>query len=241
MDSYQNEIQALCSRLKLGCAIPSMLPELSTSEHQIIHKVLVATDEQRNLVALSRRLKRAKLNTSKSLAVYEFGNFEQPVRLSREEMIGCEFVRNAENLIFFGSPGTGKTHLANALGIEACKLKFNVCFYSTSEFVSVLTETFKAGDLPAFLRNLSRLDLLILDEWGYLPLEPVGAQLLFRVISEFYENKSIILTTNLAFSEWDKIFNDKKLTGAILDRMIHHSHFIQFSGESYRIAHSLMG
>lgn len=111
-------------------------------------------------------------------------------------------------------------------------------FYRTAALVTDLIDAKASGNLGRFLRQLEKMDLLICDEWGYIPLDRQGAQLLFQVIAACYEKKSVILTTNLEFGKWNGIFYDEKLTSAIIDRLIHHSHLIVFSGMSYRLEHS---
>ncbi|WP_278308239.1 IS21-like element helper ATPase IstB [Carboxydocella sp. ULO1] len=148
------------------------------------------------------------------------------------------FINKKENLILYGPVGTGKTHLATAIGVEACSRAKKVKFYRTAALVNQLLETKRTGELKKFLKQLKNLDLLICDEWGYIPFEKEGSQLLFQVISECYEKKSLIITTNLEFSKWNSIFYDEKLTSALIDRVIHHSHLLMFTGSSYRLRHS---
>jgi len=150
------------------------------------------------------------------------------------------FVERKENLILYGPVGTGKTHLATALGVEACMNGRKVKFYRTAALVNELIDAQSNGMLKKFLKPIEQADLLICDEWGYVPLDLEGAKLLYQVIADCYEKKSIILTTNLEFSKWNSIFFDEKLTNAIIDRMVHHSHLLVFNGPSYRLQNSLM-
>lgn len=217
-----------------------MVPKLDDAAQAAIHEALNATLEQRQKTALFKRIRKSGLNPEKTFDVYEMGCFQLPARLEESDFMRLGFVRRAENLILFGTPGTGKTHLANAIGIEACRQKLAVLYENTASFVCRLSDAYQARRHNEFVSKLNRLDLLILDEFGYVPIDPIGAQLLFRVIGEFYERKSIVITTNLSFTEWKQIFIDPKLTEAIVDRMVHYSHLIQFSGESYRVKHSLL-
>lgn len=150
----------------------------------------------------------------------------------------CEFITSKTNIVMYGNVGTGKSHLSIALGVEACKKGLEVKFFRTSALVNKLAELKKAGTLSAFLKKLSKADLLICDEWGYVPLDRVGAQLLFEVISERYERKSVIINTNIEFSRWVNVFYDEQMTGAIIDRILHHCHLLLFPGQSNRIRES---
>jgi DNA replication protein DnaC len=128
--------------------------------------------------------------------------------------------------------------LATAIGVEACNQGKRVKFYRTASLVNQLTDAKANGELKRFFRQIEKCDLLICDEWGFVPFEKNGAQLLFQVVSECYERRSVIITTNLEFSKWNAIFYDEKMTSAIIDRLIHHSHLLVFNGPSYRLQHS---
>ncbi len=147
-----------------------------------------------------------------------------PGSIGREDLKNATFVEKKENLILYGPVGTGKTHLATALGVAACMNGRKVKFYRTAALVNELIDAQSNGMLKKFLKPIEQADLLICDEWGYIPLDLEGAKLLYQVIADCYEKKSIILTTNLEFSKWNSIFFDEKLTNAIIDRMVHHSY-----------------
>ncbi len=151
-----------------------------------------------------------------------------------------EFVPNRQNLILYGNVGTGKTHLATALGIEACKRDYKVAFWRTAALVNHLIQLNDGGALHGFLKTLEKLDLLICHEWGYVPVSRDGAQLLFQVVSACYEKRSMLITTNLEFGRWVNIFLDQTMTTALIDRLVHHSHLLIFDGESHRVRNSLM-
>jgi DNA replication protein DnaC len=151
------------------------------------------------------------------------------------ELARCEWIDKRENLILIGNPGTGKSHLATALAAQACAKGYKVRFFRTTELVTALIE---ARNEQSFLRlktQLARLDLLVLDELGYVPASKVGAELLFDCISIAYERTSLIVTSNLPFESWTEVLGSERLTGATLDRLTHRCKIIETKGESYRL------
>jgi DNA replication protein DnaC len=185
--------------------------------------------------ASDRRLKAAKFPTIKTLESFDFKaqpSVNKPLVL---ELMRCEYLDKRENLLFVGSTGTGKTHVATALGVEACARGKRVRFHKVIELVTQLIEAREQRQLARLKTQLSKLDLLILDELGYVPASKVGAELLFDVISTAYERTSVILTTNLPFENWTEVLGSERLTGATLDRLTHRCHIIECNGESYRL------
>jgi len=187
-----------------------------------------------------RLIKRAGFPVYKTFEGYIYQSVKFPPAFSREELEGLEFVSEKKNLVLYGPVGIGKTHMAIAAGVKACNLSCKTKFYTVTELVLKLAEARKNGTLERLLRELRTLDLLILDEWGYVPVDKDGSQLLFRVISDSYESKSLILTTNLEFSKWGGIFTDDQMAAAMIDRLVHHGHLLIFEGRSYRMEHALM-
>lgn len=186
--------------------------------------------------AAERRLKAARFPTVKTLESFDFTARPSVNKVLIAELARCEYIDKRENLIFVGNPGTGKSHLATALAVAACHKGYRVRFFRTTELVTALIE---ARDERAFLRlknALARLDLLALDELGYVPASKVGAELLFDVISTAYERTSLIVTSNLPFESWTEVLGSERLTGATLDRLTHRCHIIETKGESYRLA-----
>ncbi len=185
--------------------------------------------------AADRRLKAAKFPTLKTLENFDFAARPSVSKVLIAELARCEWIDKRENLILVGNPGTGKSHLATALAVVACTKGYNVRFYRTTELVTALIE---ARDERAFLRlkgQFARLDLLVLDELGYVPASKVGAELLFDVISSAYERSSLIVTTNLPFESWTEVLGSERLTGATLDRLTHRCKIVETKGESYRL------
>lgn len=203
---------------------------------ELMEEELALRDENRR----RRLIKRAGFPVYKTFEGYSYANVKFPPAFSREGLEKLEFVSGQKNLVLYGPVGIGKTHMAVAAGVKACNLGYKTKFYTVTELVLKLAEAHKNGTLEKLLRDLRSLDLLILDEWGYVPVDKDGSQLLFRVISDSYESKSLILTTNLEFSKWGGIFTDDQMAAAMIDRLVHHGHLLLFEGKSYRMEHALM-
>jgi DNA replication protein DnaC len=156
-------------------------------------------------------------------------------RASIRELASMRFIHNVENVVFLGPPGVGKTHLAIALGIEAVKAGFRVNFANASILVERLIKAEKENKLEERIRKLSKFQLLIIDELGYLPFDNLGAHCFFQLISRRYEKGSIIFTSNKSYGEWGEIFKDNVIAAAILDRILHHCTTINIKGDSYRL------
>lgn len=188
----------------------------------------------------ARLIKRARFPVYKSFEGYGYHGIKLPPALSKENLEEVDFVKEQDNLVLYGPVGTGKTHMAVAAGVAACIKGYKTRFYTVTELVLKLAEARKNGTLERLRNDLNNLELLILDEWGYVPVDREGSQLLFQVISDSYEKKSLILTTNLEFSKWGSIFTDDQMAAAMIDRLVHHGHLILFQGNSYRMEHALM-
>lgn len=195
----------------------------------------------REIKRINSYIKSAKFDVLKTFEDYSFDDIKFPKSITPNDILDSNFIDKKENLILYGNVGSGKTHLAIATGIAACNHGKRVKFYRTATLVNALVEAKKQGSIVKFMKNIERCDLFICDEWGYVPVDSVGSKLLFQVIAECYERKSLIITTNLEFSKWNSIFCDEKITAAIIDRIIHHSHLLDFSKRnSRRLTNSLI-
>jgi DNA replication protein DnaC len=198
---------------------------------QLCELELIAREKR----AADRRLKGAKFPNLKTLETFDFTAQPSLNRLLVSELMRCAYLDNRESVILMGNPGTGKTHVATALGVEACGRGKRVQFWKVTELVTHLIEAREERQLARMKKQLSRLDLLILDELGYVPTSKLGAELLFDVISTAYERTSLIVTTNLPFESWTEVLGSERLTGATLDRLTHRCHILEATGESYRL------
>ena len=182
-----------------------------------------------------RRLKAAKFPNTKTLEDFDFEAQPSLNRVLIAELTRCEYIDRREAVILVGNPGSGKTHVATALGIEACERGKKVRFWRVTELLTSLMEAREERQLMRMKGQLAKLDLLILDELGYVPASKLGAELLFDVISTAYERTSVIVTTNLPFEQWTEVLGSERLTGAFLDRLTHRCHILEATGESYRL------
>jgi DNA replication protein DnaC len=186
-----------------------------------------------------RRLKEAKFPLLKPLESFEFEAAPGLDRRLVRELVAGDYLKDQRNVILLGKSGTGKTHLATALGIEACRQSKRVRFVTGYALANELIEARTEKDLSRLLGKYARLDLLILDELGYVPFAKEGAELLFQILAERHERGSVIITTNLGFADWTQIFGDPNMTAALLDRLTHRAHIIECTWDSYRLKQSL--
>ena len=198
----KTEIAECCRRLRLSRNIAAVCDQIEADSYQAyLLKIPKQEVLYRETTRKNRLIKQAGFYTLKTFDGYCFDEIRLPTELSINELRETTFIGEKKNLILYGNVGTGKTHLATAIGIEACNRGMAVRFFRTAALVNQLGDAQKKGELSRFLKQLSKVDLLICDEWGYVPLDRDGSKLLFQVISDCYEQRSVIITTNLGFSK----------------------------------------
>ena len=237
-----NDIAALLSYLKLPYIREHYEPIAQIAARKQwthVHYLSELIKEESNLKkdrTIQRRIRMARFPVVKTLDLFDWSWPKKINKPQIQNLFRLKFIENQTNVVFIGGVGLGKTHLASALGYQACLKGHTVLFTSAIDSINNLISSQKTGKLKQELKKYLNPDLLIMDELGYLPIDNKGADLLFQVISQRYEQGSVVITTNRVFKEWPKIFNnDSTLTSALLDRLLHHVEATLIEGDSYRM------
>jgi DNA replication protein DnaC len=234
-------IEKYMRQLKLGGLAKEWQSIEYVSKEQYMKDLLEIEVHEREVNRINRIVKTAGFRVIKTLEDFVWNPcVKLPQGISQADFEHFTFVGKKENLIMLGAVGTGKTHLATAVALRACQNGKKARFFTATELANILLEKNQKGTLNNFLGTLKKVELIVIDEIGFVPLHKDAAELLFQVISDCYERRSLIITSNLEFSQWNTVFGDNRLTAALVDRLIHYSHILIFSGESYRLAQSMM-
>lgn len=236
----KEQISIYQKKLKLSNNLIEIYPKIdANTNEEFLFELLKELHEDREEKRRIRNLNNAGFLVVKSLEDYDYSQIKFPDNIQLAELESLSFLDKKENLILYGAVGTGKTHLSVALRVKAISLGKKAVFYRVHDLINQL-ESDDESKVARVHKKINQADLLILDEWGYLPLHQEGARLLFDIISTCYETKSVIITTNIEFGRWKGFLFDEKLTVAIVDRLVHHSHMLIFTGKSYRMINSLI-
>jgi len=210
----------------------------AAQSNQSYTRFLLALAEQEVLAREARRrqrrLKEAKIPVVKELSGFDFDKVPELNQQRIQQLTSGEYIDKAEPVILIGNPGLGKTHIATALAIEATRQMHRVRFYNAAALVNELLKAQDEGRVTPFINKALNHKLIVIDELGFIPFSSTGAQLMFQLCSTLYERVAVIVTTNLTFADWTQVFGDERLTVALLDRLTHKAHIIEFVGESYR-------
>jgi DNA replication protein DnaC len=233
-------IEQTMRTLKLGGLAKEWRGVAYRNNEQYMRDLLDIEVREREANRTARMIKQAGFRVIKTLDKFVWKpTTEIPSTITREEIEAASFVREKENLVLMGTVGTGKTHLATAIALNLCEQGRHVRFYTATGLANILQEKYRRGTLTGFMTSLRKVELLVLDEIGFITLHKEAGELLFQIVSECYEQKSLIITSNLEFSQWNSVFGDTKLTAAMIDRLIHHSHIVVFSGPGHRLEESM--
>lgn len=240
VDYASDRIDTYTQQLKLGAVAKGWANIPFVSKEQYITDLLELEIKDREAVKTNKAIKAAGFDVIKTIEDFVWSsNINIPNSITQADIEELSFVGTKDNLILMGAVGTGKTHLATGIAHRACKLGKNARFFTAANLANILLEKNQKGTLNSFLNSLKKLDLMVIDEVGFVPLQKDAAELLFQVVSNFYERRSLIITSNLEFSQWNNTFGDNRLTAALIDRLVHHSHILVFSGQSYRLKQSI--
>jgi DNA replication protein DnaC len=233
LDSYLRQLR-LPTFTKL---YPQFAADAARNNHDTVRFLLALAEQevnQRQLNMLQQRLKNAHFPVIKELADFDFSCLPMLNKAQILDLARGEYIQQKQGLILIGNPGLGKTHLALGLASAACREGRRVRFWTAAGLVNELIQAQDEHRLHRFIASALKLDLVVLDELGFIPFSQNGAQALFTFCSELYERLALIITTNLKFADWVQVFGDERLTAALLDRLTHHAHIIELLGESYR-------
>ena len=240
-ENYHEELIAFCKRLKIASAMADRAETTEGETHiEFLYNLLKREIELRDQAHIDKLIDEAKFPVQYSFSQFRTDEVEFPSDCSVDDLISLKFYREHRNIIMYGGTGTGKTMLSICIGLIACKCNMPVRFFRTASLVNTLSAKMKAGKLDSFRDKLSKASIIILDEFGYVPYDRDGINILFDFLSEINDDptKVVILNTNLEFSRWVNVLYDQKMTVALIGRLTHHCHLILLPGENNRLKES---
>ncbi len=238
--SALNRITQLCKELRIADLDSLSADIIFKDPEQYVTELLELALKQRFTKRVQRLVQQAHFPGVDMRQEYIFDRITFPASIDRKALMQLQFLEHKENLCLFGPCGTGKTRLAVMLGLKACQEGKFVRFYRTIDLVNSLVEAYDKGQVKQMLERIAKCHILVLDEIGYIPFSKKAAEMLFSVISQGYEEQTIVTTSNLEFGRWNEIFGDDRLIAAIIDRIVHRSHILGFSGPSRRLEEAIV-
>lgn len=237
--SYQEGIASCCKQLRLSSVLAEYAITTEGETHQeYLFNVMRKTIEYRKSCRISKLISGGEFPRAYDFSQFRADEVAFQDDCALEDLKSLEFMRQRRNLILYGGTGTGKTMLSICIGIRLCEAGIPVRFFRTAALINQLSEQKTAGTLSRFLKKLNKTEVIILDEFGYVPYDRTGSQLLFDYLSEIHEKKLVILNTNLEFSRWVNVLYDEQMTSALIGRLTHHCHLILFPGGNNRLRES---
>lgn len=239
--TMDNEIRALLKQFKLPGLYDRFNDEIlraveeNLGHRAFLQRLLKIEEASKKERLKQRRIKEAHFEEHKVLEAFDFGFQDNMIQSKIMDLATLSFLEKKENIVFVGPPGVGKSHISTGLGMKACESGHSVLYANAIELMDYLSECLEKGILRQRLKKLLKVDLLIIDDLGYLKMDKEKESIFFQLIRQRYEKKSLIVTTNLPFNSWDEVFTNELAAAAVLDRLLHHAHVISISGDSYRV------
>ncbi len=240
MDDLKEKLSACCKKLRLSASLANRAMSLEGETNQeFLLKLLTSEIEKREAARFNRNMNTANIPCRYRREQYRTDEVEFPDNVSFESLLNLDFFHEGKNVIMYGGTGTGKTMLTILIGMEACRVNIPVRFFRVASLINLLAEYKKSGTLQQFKKKkLDPAKIILLDEFGYVPYDRIGSELFFDYLSEIHEQKSIVLNTNLEFSQWVNVLYDKRMTTALIGRLIQHVDLVLFPGENNRLRES---
>lgn len=239
MDNYRQAIADCCKQLRLSVnLVENAMVQTGETHQEYLYNLLKDEIRYRAETRISKLVNTAGFPVSHSFSSFHPGEVQFPAGVTIESLQALNFYQAGNNIVMYGGTGTGKTMLSICIGMEACKKGISVKFFRTAALINQLSEAQENGQLSQIHKRLNKAEIIILDEFGYVPYNRTGSQLLFDYLSEIHEKKVIILNTNLEFSRWVNVLYDEQMTAALVGRLMHHCHLILFPGENNRLRES---
>lgn len=240
-DGLRAELRANARRLYFSAeTVDAFIGEAPLAQVRAVNSLMASELALREVHKRDRMMRRARFPQVKSFEGFDWGGVTMPEGYAPADLESLSFIAGAEGFVFHGGTGRGKTHLAIATGIAAVGRGVETRFFECASLAMMLDRASREGRLEGRLRDISRAGLVVIDEFGYVPITVGGSRALFQVVSDCYERRSLIITTDIEFSKWGTVLGDDKLAAAMIDRIVHHNRLVEFGGASHRMENALM-